>query len=76
MANKKVTDLTAYSSIKTTDTYHVVDTTDTSQDASGSSYKVDVGHVEGSDPRILFCWHRHHLIRAALFHPTRPRRKR
>lgn len=40
MASEKVTDLTAYSSIKTTDTYHVVDTTDTSQDPAGSSYKV------------------------------------
>ena len=40
MANQKVTDLTAKTTVLNTDTYHVVDTTDTSQDPAGSSYKI------------------------------------
>lgn len=40
MATKKVTDLAADTTPKLTDVYHVVDTTDTSQDPAGSSYKI------------------------------------
>ena len=40
MASEKVTDLAAKATVLTTDTYHVVDTADTSQDPAGSSYKI------------------------------------
>lgn len=40
MANKFVTDLTADVTVKNTDVYHVIDTTDVSQNAAGSSYKI------------------------------------
>lgn len=40
MANQKVTDLSAKTTVLTTDTYHVVDTADFSQDPAGSSYKI------------------------------------
>jgi hypothetical protein len=40
MASEKVTDLTAQTTVNLTDTYHVVNTTDTLQDPAGSSYKI------------------------------------
>lgn len=40
MPTKKVTDLSVQSSVHDTDTYHVVNTTDTTQGPAGSSYKI------------------------------------
>jgi microcystin-dependent protein len=53
MANQKVTDLTAKTTVLNTDTYHVVDTTDTSQDASGSSYKTTWATIKAAILALL-----------------------